>query len=116
MDKIHGLATIKRNGTNIIANVDAKLKIGGRLNEVKMIGQKSFRSEKVVPSELEIKIPHTANTDLVKEQAMSDVEIQFQSDTGSIYVIPVAAQTGEIDSGEEGLVTLTYMGDPAVKA
>lgn len=116
MDKIHGLATIKRNGTNIIADVDAKLKIGGTSNDVKMVGQKSFRSEKVMPSELEVKIPHTADVDLVKEQAMADVEIQFQSDTGATYVIASAAQTGEIDSGDDGLVTLTYMGDPAVKA
>lgn len=116
MDKIHGLATIKRNGKNIIVNADAKLKIGGKSNDVKMVGQMSFRSEKVNPSELEIKIPHTDKVNLVEEQAMAGVEIQFQSDTGAIYVIPDAAQTGDVDSGDDGLVTLTYMGAPAVKA
>lgn len=116
MDKIHGLATIKRNGNNIIVNADAKLKIGGKSNNVQIVGYQSFRSEKITPSELEIKIPHTAKTDLVREQAMAGVEIQFHSDTGAVYVVASAAQTGEVDSGEEGLVTLTYTGDPAVKA
>lgn len=115
MDKIHGLATIKRDGTNIVAEVDAKLKIGGLTNEVKMVGQKSFYSQKVIPSEIEVKIPHTEDIDLVKEQSRAGVEIQFHSDTGAVYVVASAAQTGEIDSGEAGLVTLTYMGDPAKK-
>lgn len=116
MEKIHGMATIKRNGKNIIVDVDAKIKIGGTINEVKMVGRKSFQSQNVIPSEVEIRIPHTADVDLVKEQSTADVEIQFQSDNGAIYVVSQAAQTGEVDSGEEGLVTLTYMGDPAVKA
>ena len=116
MDKIHGSATVKRNGQNIVVDVSASLKIGGTINAVKMVGQMSFRSESTIPSELEIQIPHTENTDLIAEQTRRDVEIQFQSDTGAVYVIPQAAQTGEVTSGDDGLVTLTYMGDPAVKA
>lgn len=114
-DLIHGLATIKRDGSNIIVDVDAKLKIGGRVNDVKMVGAKSFPSQRIIPSEVEMKIPHTGDVDLVKEQSRTGVEIQFQSDNGAVYVIPSASQTGEIDSGEDGLVTLTYMGDPATK-
>lgn len=116
MDKIHGMATIKRNGQNIIVDVKAKLKIGGTKNNVKMVGQKAHNSQDVMPSELEAQIPLTENTDLIKEQTMTGVEIQFQSDTGLVFVIPSAAQTGELDTGDDGLVTLTYMGDPAVNA
>lgn len=116
MEQIHGIATIKRDGTNIIADVDAKLKIGGIANDVKMVGPKAFNSQKIIASELEVKIPHTTDVDLVLEQSRSGVEIQFHSDNGSVYVIPSSAQTGELDSGDDGLVTLTYMGDPAVKA
>lgn len=115
MTPLHGIATIKRDGNNIIADVDAKLKIGGEVNNVQMVGYKSHNSKRIIPSELEIKIPLTADVDLVKEQSRAGVEIQFHSDTGAVYVVPSAAQTGEIDTGDEGLVTLTYMGDPATK-
>ena len=113
MDKIHGIATIKRNGTNLITEVDAKLKIGGEINSVRMVGRKSFDSSSFVSSELEVRIPHTGDVDLIKEQASRNVEIQFQSDNGQTYTIATATQTGELDTGDEGLVTLTYMGDPA---
>jgi hypothetical protein len=116
MDKIHGMATIKRNGSNIVCDVAAKLKIGGTVNNVLMVGQKAHRSEKVIASEIEVKIPFTAEVDLIKEQSLSGVEIQFQSDNGTTYVVPDAAQTGELESAEDGMITLTYMGDPAVKA
>ena len=115
MKALHGIATIKRDGTNIIAEVDAKLKIGGYTNDVKMVGPTAHRSQRITASELEVRIPHTADVDLIKEQSRADVEIQFHSDTGSVYFIPQAAQTGDLDTGEEGLVTLTYMGDPAQK-
>lgn len=115
MDNLHGIATIKVNGTNIIADVDAKLKIGGEVNNVIMVGRKAHNSKKVVPSELEIKIPHTQDVDLVKEQSRSGVEVQFQSDNGAVYVVADAAQTGEVDTGGDGLVSLTYTGDPATK-
>ena len=115
MEALHGIATIKRDGTNIIAEVDAKLKIGGYVNDVQMVGPKAHRKQRITASELEVKIPHTADVDLVKEQSRADVEIQFQSDNGAVYVVPQAAQTGEVDTGEEGLVGLVYMGDPAKK-
>jgi len=115
MDGLHGIATIKRNGTNIIADVDAKLKVGGETNEVKMVGRKAHKSTRILASELELRIPHTSNVNLLTEQALSGVEIQFQSDNGAVYIIADAAQTGELDTGDEGLVTLTYMGDPATK-
>jgi|GEM_PF-3068165 len=115
MDALHGIATIKVNGTNIIADVDAKLKVGGYVNNVKMVGVKSFNSQKVIPSELEIKIPHTQDVDLVKEQSRSGVEVQFQSDNGAVYVVADAAQTAEVDTGADGLVSLVYTGDPAAK-
>lgn len=114
-DFIHGSATIKRDGQNIIVDVAAKLKIGGKVNDVKMVGQKSFPSIKTILSELEIKIPHTSDVDLVKEQSRAGVEVQFHSDNGAVYVVPTTSQTGEVDTGEDGLVTLTYMGDPAKK-
>lgn len=116
MDKIHGMATIKRNGSNIVCDVTAKIKIGGLKNNATMIGQKAFYSQNVIPSEVEVKIPFTADVDLIKEQSLAGVEIQFQSDNGTVYVVPDAAQTGELESAEDGMITLTYMGDPAVKA
>lgn len=116
MEQLHGIATIKRGGTNLIVEVDAKLKIGGYTNAVKMVGAKSFNSQNIIMSECEMKIPHTAETDLIVEQAMSGVEIQFQSDNGAVYVVPDASQTNEIDTGDDGMVALNYMGDPAVKS
>ncbi|MBK67923.1 MAG: hypothetical protein CMP22_07305 [Rickettsiales bacterium] len=115
MEALHGRATIKRDGTNIIVDVDAKLKIGGEVTDVKMVGPKAFDSIRYIPSELEIRIPHTADVDLVSEQSRRSVEIQFQSDNGATYVVPQASQTGELDTGDEGLVGLVYMGDPAQK-
>lgn len=115
MERIHGSATIKRDGDNIVVDVSAKLKIGGEINAVQMVGKKSFNSVTTIPSELEAKIPHTADVDLVKEQSRAGVEIQFHSDNGAVYVVASSAQTGEVDSGDDGLVTLTYTGDPAKK-
>ncbi|MAI62409.1 MAG: hypothetical protein CBB87_08030 [Micavibrio sp. TMED27] len=114
MNQIHGSATIKVNGENKICDVAAKLKIGGTVNDVEMVGHKAHRSERTIASEVEVQIPMTAETDLIKEQTTVDVEIQFQSDTGAVYVVPSAAQTGELETGN--LVTLTFMGDPAKKA
>ncbi len=114
-EAIHGIATIKRNGENLIVDVAAKLKIGGTVNNRKMVGYKSYPSQRIVMSELEAQIPFTERTDLIKEQSMTGVEIQFQSDNGAVYVIPTASQTNEIDTGEEGLVNVVYMGDPAQK-
>ena len=115
MEALHGIATIKRDGSNLITEVDAKLKIGGYINKVQMVGPKAFDSQDIIPSELEIKIPHTGDVDLVKEQTRRAVEIQFQSDNGAVYIVRSASQTGEVDTGDEGLVGLVYMGDPAKK-
>lgn len=115
MESIHGIATIKRDGANIIADVSAKLKVGGYVNDVKMVGAKSYPSQRIIASELQLSIPHTASTDLIVEQSRRGVEIQFQSDNGAVYVVPSAAQTGEVDTGDDGLVPLVYMGDPATK-
>ncbi|MBV1929923.1 MAG: phage tail tube protein [Gammaproteobacteria bacterium] len=114
-DYIHGSARIKIDGDNQIVDIAAKLKIGGRVNSVKMVGEKSFPSKKTILSEIEMKIPHTGDVDLIQEQIRAGVEVQFQSDNGATYVVPITSQTGELDTGEEGLVGLTYMGDPAVK-
>ena len=110
---IHGRATIFLDGSKIISEDGASLKIGGVVNDTVMVGGKSFNKQKVVASEVKCKVPVTADTNITDLQSMADIEVQFASDTGKRFVIASAAQTNEIEFGEDGLIELMLSGDPA---
>lgn len=115
MEMMHGRASIILNGTKIVSEDGATLKIGGISNNVIMVGDTPLNSQKNAASECTCKMPLTAKTNLTEFQKMANVELQFVSDTGKRFVVRAAAQTAELQLGEDGMVEPVFMGAPAIE-
>lgn len=116
MSKIHGQATIRFNGQVYETDDDASLMPGGLKNNDRMTGRKFFHNQTFVSSEVICKIPVTKDVSIKQFQEMTGVEITFQSDTGTTYVIDGAVQTGDVKlsgGADGGKVELTFKGPPA---
>lgn len=116
--KIHGKATIRIDGQVYESEDDAELIVGGFKNTSRMVGTKLVHTQTIIPSKVVCKVPTPQGTDLTALQALSDVEITFESDTGDSYLIPTANQGNDISlkGGESGgTVELAFDGEPAKK-
>lgn len=114
--KIHGQATIRINGQVIESEDDAALKPGGLKNNGRMIGQKFHHNQTTIPATVTCKVPVGGSTSIRDLQALSGVEITFESDTGRTWIVRNAVQTAELEltGGEQGgTVQLEFAGEPA---
>ncbi len=116
MSKIHGQATIRIDGQVFETEDDAELMVGGQKNTGRMIGKKFNHSQTTIPSQVTCKVPVDASVSLRKLQELADVEIIFESDIGTSYIIRGAVQENDLsltggDSG--GIVELLFKGEPA---
>lgn len=116
MSKIHGQATIRIDGQVFESEDDASLKVGGKKNTGRMIGQKFNHSQTVIPSEITCKVPVTSELDVKTLQEATGVEVTFESDVGRTYIIRDAVQENELTftGGDgNGTVELMFKGAPA---
>lgn len=116
MSKIHGRATIRFNGQVFETDDDATLQVGGLKNNDRTTGNKFYYNQSFIPSTVTCKIPVTKDVSIKQFQEMNEAELQFASDTGRVYIIRNAAQTGDVQlqgGSDNGKIELTFNGEPA---
>lgn len=114
MAQVTGIVFIKVDGDLLRSKEGAKLTLGGKERTAQTGHSVYGFSEKVVPSQLEFTIAHTGGDDLEGLQNKTNSNIEFQTDTGDIYIIRRAFSTRPADlTGGEGDATFEYMGQPA---
>ena len=113
---LHGQANLRINGNIYEIEDDAELIVGGIKRSHRMIGKKSCHSQTYVGSEVKCKTPLLSGMSLREMQELSSVEIIFESDIGTSWVIRNAVQTNTLSlkGGEgNGTLELVFEGEPA---
>ncbi len=116
--KMHGQAVIRRNGQILVTDEDATLEPGGIVNNPRMIGRDFAYNQSWTPGKVTCKTPVTKDVSLTELQQLTDLEIAFESDTGTTWIIRNAVQAGNLSltGGNSGGTTeLTFQGKPAVE-
>ncbi len=115
---IHGRATIRVNGEKLIAEHNAGLEPGGVINDGRMTGDTFGYTQSIDSAVVTCKVRVTKDVSIIRLQSLADVEITFESDTGTSYIIRNAAQTNKLklEGGEgNGTVELILKGEPAAE-
>ncbi len=113
MAQVTGIVKIKINGNLYRSKEDAKLKLGGKEREA-VTGFKVYGyTEKVVPSEVDFTIAHTADLDPQSLNAMTSETLEFECDTGPVYIVRNAFCTKALElTGGSGDLAVAFSGDP----
>lgn len=115
MPKMHGIATVRADG-DLFGSSEASLDVGGFTRTTKFIrGAAAGYNEAPAPSVVEMKLEYEADTDLVSLSNITDAVIDFASDTGDEYVIPMAWVMEPAKLDNDGTVPLKFEGKPAIK-
>ncbi len=116
MAQISGVIKLYLNGSLQRSKEGAKLTLGGK-ERTAQVGHSVYGySEKVMPSQIEFTLAHTADVDLIEMNELTDATVKFETDTGLSYLINNAFTSKSIDiTGGEGDVTVEMQGDPAVE-
>lgn len=106
-NRVTGRAFISVNGSRLRSREGAKLMFGGFEREA-VVGDDSihgFSEKRAVPG-IECSISHMADTDLAALRDTTDASVQFEADTGRVYVLRGAwiANPIEMSNGEVQLV------------
>lgn len=111
-----GKAFVKSNGSLFESLPGAKIDIGG-VTRNPVVGSNSVHgyAEQVKEATVECEISFGPDTRLVEIAAMSDVTINFECDTGQVYVVRNAwlVEPPVLTEGEGGKVPLKFAGPPA---
>lgn len=106
-NKVTGRVFISINGARIRSKEGAKLNLGGAEREA-VVGDDSIHgfTEKLTPPSIECTMSHMADTDLKAISDLTDASVQFEADTGRVYVLRNAwsAKPPELSKGEVGLL------------
>lgn len=117
MAKVFGRATIKANGKLLDSNKGASLDVGGVKRTSKMTSRGRAGSiEEQAPCVIECSIPMTGDVSLKQLQALVDITISFETDTGRVYTVPHSdlMDPPKIDD-QSGDATLKFEGDEALE-
>jgi hypothetical protein len=110
MSQITGKATIKKDGEELLADVDATLNVGGASREPVMgpRGVQGFRESPAAPT-LSTTVRHTKDTDLVALGSITDATVLFETDTGDTYMLRRAFVSDPVElSSGNGNVRLNW--------
>lgn len=106
-NKVTGRVFISVNGERMRSKEGAKLNIGGAEREA-VVGDDSIHgyTEKLTAPSIEATFSHMADTDLKKLADLTDASVQFECDTGRVYVLRNAwnAKPPELSKGEVGVL------------
>lgn len=108
-----GRVTIKLNGSPLVSQPGATLQIGGIQRDPDMSDQgQIYYREKIVPATISATLIHTSETDLIALRDFRDGTVNFECDTGRLYVVNGAftVSVGDLKSGE---VEWSGAGNPA---
>lgn len=114
MAQVTGIVFVKIDGELVRSKEGAKLTLGGK-ERTAQVGHSVYGfSERVVPSQVEFTIAHTAGFDLIGTQDKINSTLEFETDTGDIYIVRDAFATRPADlTGGEGDATFEFQGQPA---
>lgn len=106
-NKVTGRVFISINGERMRSKEGSKLMLGGAEREA-VVGDDSihgFTEKNTVPG-IEFTMSHMTDTDLKKLADLTDASVQFEADTGRVYVLRNAwcAKSIEMSKGEVSLV------------
>jgi len=107
-----GKAIIRVNGRELRSLDDSTLDPGGvKRDPVVGSGKVHGFKEETVPPQLECKVAHKADTDLVELGKIVDATIIFESDTGDTYILRDAfiLEPAKL-SAKDGTVELKFSG------
>lgn len=114
MAKMTGICFIDINGSRIRSKPEAKFSPGGPIREsiMDVNGHNGQATTEIKPGEVKFTIPHGNDVDIVALQALDEVPVTFQTDSGQTYLIRAAGVTDAIElSGRE--IEVTMSGAPA---
>lgn len=106
-NRVTGRVFISVNGARLRSKEGAKLMLGGAEREA-VVGDDSIHgfTEKLAVPGIECTISHLADTELKALADLTDASVQFETDSGPIYVLRNAwlAKPLEMSKGEVQLV------------
>lgn len=106
-NKVTGRVFISVNGERMRSKEGAKLMLGGAEREA-VVGDDSIHgfTEKLTAPGIEFTMSHMADTNLKALSDLTDASVQFEADTGKVYVLRNAwcAKSIEMSKGEVSLV------------
>jgi hypothetical protein len=108
--QITGKATVKVDGEELLADVDATLNVGGVSRQAVMgpHGVQGFQESPEAPA-LSTTVRHTAKTDLIALGKITGATVLFETDTGDTYMLRRAFVTDTIELGSgNGNVRLNW--------
>lgn len=110
-NRVTGRVFISVNGLRLRSKEGAKLMLGGAEREA-VVGDDSIHgyTEKLTVPGIECTISHMADTELKALADLTDASVQFETDTGPIYVLrnawlakPIEMTKGEVSLSFNGL-------------
>lgn len=111
-----GRVTVKLGADALQSKAGAQLQTGGvtRTPDTTDDGRVFFQ-ESIIPSEVRATLIHTAQTDLERIKAASDITLEYRCDTGRVYTIAHAfyREDGGLQNGE---VEVVFGGEPAIQS
>jgi hypothetical protein len=115
MAQVTGTVYIRVNGKMLRSEEGASLNPGGFSREAKMANATlTGYQAKPMPAEMECKIHHTSDTDIIEMSNYTDATLKFETDTGKSYLV-TNAFTADPAELEDGLVSLKMIGDAAIE-
>lgn len=111
-----GRVTVKVNGDTLRSRPGASLTYGGVTREAVENDQGGIDyRESTQAGGVTCTLVHVSSTDLEALRNFRDGVVNYETDTGKVYVIP-GAFTTEIGELSEGTLDVTFMGQPAEEA
>lgn len=116
MSKVTGIVKITVDGALLRSNEGATIDVGGMAREMKL-GHKPYGfTEKLTPCEIEFTISHMADDDIVALGAVTDVDAEFECDTGQTYMSTGCSVMESVKlTGGSGEASVKMQGNPATK-
>ena len=116
-NQVIGIAIVKVDGQSLRSEPGASHDTGG-VNRNEIIGDQeddvAFAQQRKA-SQTDCVIMFDSTTSLTTIRGWSDVTINFEADTGQVYVVSHAflKNTPKVTGGQGGKVALTFMGPPS---
>jgi len=115
MTQYFGRAKITADGLLLDTEKGAKLDLGGAVRKERAGSHRVGYSEELKPAAVECEIGLTKDTPIEKLRNLTGATVQFQCDTGQVFMIRNAfnAEPFALTEGEGGKVKLRLVGDPS---
>lgn len=110
MAQVFGIATITVNGSTMNSKPGASLDPGGATRETLTTDQRSDYAEALRPAMVKFEMPLGSGVSMLDLNDITDATVQFQADTGQLYVLANAWRVGalEVSGGSGGGMSLEF--------